>query len=389
MQQVAQPWVMLMISHSSFLVGVDSFALNAPGWLFTLWGGILADRRDRKRIILFFQGIQFLAILALVVLFASGALRPWMIIFISFCVGATDAISMPSFQSIVPSLVPTEEIPQAVSLNSIQFNLSRTLGPAIAGLVMAQFGAMACFGANAVSFLPFFLSIFWIYPKQGFRIGGAVAPEESFRKAFREVLVADGAGGQLLSVLVTSLFASSLVTFCPVLIKDVIGGEAREFGDVSAAFGLGGLLGAVLAYFLASRFKARSPSLFGLALGIVVLLVAGNRSLSALFCLMIAGGALLTIANTSANSNLQLKAGNHVRGRYLSLYQLALRGGMSLGALLTGAATSRFGIAAALAANGALAIAIHLGLLIVRVTPRPGGGAVPPERSSPEARPSS
>ncbi len=368
MQQIAQPWVMLTISHSSFLVGLDSFAMNAPGWILSLWGGALADRLDRKKIVLLFQGIQFLAIVALVVLLAMGLLKPWSLIFISLLVGITDSLSMPSFQTIVPSLVKEEEIPKAVSLNSIQFNLSRTLGPALAGIVMTAFGAIACFGANAISFIPFFLSVFWIYPKKGFLSPQLEegTPKTSILSTVKEAFKRDSVRSQLITTFVTTLFCSPLFIFSTVLIQDVFSGQVKDFGNTSTAFGLGGLVGAICTFFIATKFKQKSPGIFGLIHGLVIIAVAWNRSLSVLLCLMFSAGLLLTIANTSANSNMQLKAGNKARGQYTSLYQLSFRGGMALGALLTGLMTSHFGVVIAFYTNGALAVFIHLILLLKR-----------------------
>jgi len=366
MQQVAQPWVMLTISHSSFLVGLDSFAMNAPAWVLTLWGGALADRLDRKKVILFFQGIQFFAILLLVGLLALGQLQPWMLILISLTVGITDSLSTPSLQTIVPSLVSKGEIPKAISINSIQFNLARTLGPAIAGVVMAQFGALSCFGANAVSFVPFFLSIFWIYPSKGFpqNVNEQAGPSPSILATVQEVLRSEVIRTQLLAIFITTLFCSSLITFCPVLIKEVFEGQIQDFGFASTAFGVGGLAGAIGTLLFSRKFKTGTPGLLGFFMGVVVLATAFTRSLEVLLLLMFIGGVLLTVTNTAANSNVQLKATAHTRGKYSSLYQLSFRGGIALGGLLTGGMANHFGITRTLMINGVAAVVIHLLLMM-------------------------
>src|SRR5471032_1518007 len=164
-QQVAQPWLLLTLGASSFLIGLDSFAMNAPVLALTLAGGILADRSDRRRVIAFFQSIQMLCPTAIVILLLMGRVKPWMIIALSVVVGVTDALSMPSFQSIVPSIVKREEIGAGLALNSTQFNLSRILGPSIAGVLMSSFGAMSCFVISAVSYIPFIGVALWILPK--------------------------------------------------------------------------------------------------------------------------------------------------------------------------------------------------------------------------------
>jgi len=154
-QQVAEPWLLLSLGASSFLIGLDSFAMAAPVWMLTLVGGLLADRSDRRRVIAICQSLQMLCPTLLVVLLLTGTARPWMVIVISGVVGVTDALSMPSFQSIVPTMVERGRIPAALALNATQFNLSRVLGPALAGVLMASVGAVGCFAVNAMSYLPF------------------------------------------------------------------------------------------------------------------------------------------------------------------------------------------------------------------------------------------
>ncbi len=138
--------------------------MNAPVWVLTLLGGTLADTRDRKKVISIFQSIQMLCPALLILLILTGTLRIWMIIALSLIVGITDALSMPAFQSIVPSIVEPGQIGTAIALNSTQFNLSRLLDPAIAGVVMARYGSVWCFGANTLSYVPLILTVYLIRP---------------------------------------------------------------------------------------------------------------------------------------------------------------------------------------------------------------------------------
>ena len=176
-QQVAEPWLLLTLGASSFIIGLDAFAAAAPVWLFTAIGGVLADQADRRRIIAWFQSIQMLCPIIIVVLILTGTVQPWMIVALSLVVGVTDALSMPSFQTIVPSMVERNQIGTALALNATQFNLSRIVGPALAGVLMATLGAVGCFAANAVSYAPFILVALWILPR-----GRPVAAGESFDK---------------------------------------------------------------------------------------------------------------------------------------------------------------------------------------------------------------
>ncbi len=368
MQQVAQPWVILSISQSAFLVGLDSFALNAPSFIFTFWGGILADRFDRKKIILFFQIIQFFCVLLLFILLVKNQIHIWMIILISFFVGTTDAISMPAFQTIIPSLVKAKDIPRAVALNATQFNLSRILGPALAGLVLVTFGAPACFGINLISYLPFFLSIYWIYPKQRITPKSetqAVLPMQN-ESQFLHLIKNPKYQGALLTVLITTLFSGSLVTFCSVIIKSTFLGGAQDLGFSTASFGLGGVLGAVLSSIFTSGFfhLKRFPNLVALFIGVALILIAIAPSLLVLNITLFLVGLGLTISNISISSGLQKLATNNVRGRVSSLFQLSMQGGLSIGSLLTGIVSSTLGIKTAMLTNG-IALIVSQTFLII------------------------
>lgn len=371
MQQIAQPWIILSISHSSFLIGLDSFAMNSPGFIFTLWGGVLSDRFNRMKIVLFFQIIQFICVTTLLGLLIAGVIQVWMIILISVLVGTTDALSMPSFQSIIPSLVTKSEIPHAIALNSTQFNLSRMLGPAIAGIMMVRWGAVACLSANVLSYIPFFISMYWIYPKTRKGLQKEISSKPlgnlSTLSEFKNILQSPDVRTPLLTILFTTLFCGPLMTFSPVVIKDVFHAEVGSFGGVMAAFGLGGLIGAALGLIkLPVRIKKSQYSTgIGALLGLIVSIIALNRSLTALSFLMVLAGAALTLSNLTSVSFLQENASNHQRGKIVSLFQLALQGGFALGGLTTGFLSSHIGITKALLLNGVLAIVIQSANLIM------------------------
>jgi len=359
MQQIGQPWVLLSLSSSPFWIGLDSFALNAPSLVFTLWGGVLADRLDKRKTILVFQSIQFLCVLVMVLLLFLGLLKVWIIVLISFLVGLTDALSMPSFQSIIPSLVSKKDIPRAVSLNSTQFNLSRILGPAVAGIVIVRFGAITCFGSNAASYIPFFLSLYFIYPKgsASFKKEPSASRPISQLHEFRTFLIRPEIRLPLLITFLNSLFCGPLITFCAVLIKNNFHQDLGNFGGAMTAFGVGGLLGATSSFFPLPPTYRRNEIASGMALltALVVLLISFTDSIYLLLMLLVFAGASLTAGNISVNTFLQENSANTARGRLVSLFQLALSGGLSLGALLTGFIVARFSISTALAVNGSLA----------------------------------
>jgi len=360
MQQVAEPWLILSLSGSSFLLGLDAFAMDAPVWILTLVGGVLADRRDRRKVIFFFQAIQMFCPILLVLFILTGTIHVWMVIALSLIVGVTDALSMPAFQSIVPSIVEPRQIGTAIALNSTQFNLSRVLGPAIAGVLMARYGAAWCFGANALSYIPLILTVYWIrVPHKVERRFGASGGQPWFAEV-RRIGRQPRLLGALCTVLVTAMMCGPLIAFSPVLIKNVFHSDAIHFGQAIAAFGTGGLVGAtgILAVEgRVDRIKLCSGAavLYGLLLGLVAL----NRSLPLLSGLLVLCGAAMTASNVSANSILQYTAHDRIRGRTSSLYMLAMRGGLSLGNLIAGVSVTYLGVSRVFLINGIVAMLIQ------------------------------
>jgi MFS family permease len=348
----------LSLGASSLLVGVDSFAMSAPVWVLTLAGGILADRADRRRVIAGFQSLQMLCPIIIVALLLTGTVRPWMIIVLSLIVGITDALSMPSFSSIVPSIVERKQIAAGLALNSTQFNMSRIVGPALAGLLMASVGAIGCFVVSAASYLPFIGVALLILPH------GKPAPTASPPFNARHPYAGIGVivrtphlRDALLTTFFSGLLCAPLLTFCPVLVKSAFHGNAAQYSLTVGAFGLGGLLGATgLLAVDATRDRRRLSSWFAAGFGLTLVFAALVPWFWSLVGLLVLAGMAMSVTNTSTNTVVQTSASSHLRGQAVSLYMLAVRGGGALGSLLTGLSVSLLGVREALLINGTLAI---------------------------------
>ena len=299
--------------------------------------------------------------IVLVALLLTDTVKPWMVVILSLAVGVTDAISMPSFQTIAPSIVRHDQIPSAIALNATQFNLSRILGPALAGILMASVGAIGCFIANAASYLPFIAVALWILPRGS---GTAPADRNSIGViclwAFANILTTPHMRGALLTVLTTSMLCGPLIIFCPVLVREVLHGDARQFSIAIGAFGIGGLLGAVALLGVDPAYDGRRlSSRFAALYGAITAFAAVTPWSWALPVLLTIGGFSMAVSNTAANSLLQTTAPARLRGRTISLYMLAMRGGLSVGSLLAGVSANLLGVRYALLINGALAVATH------------------------------
>lgn len=361
-QQVAEPWLLLNLGASSFLIGLDSFAQSAPVWILILAGGMLADKADRRRVITIFQAIQMMCPVALVAVLLTHMVQPWMVVALSLVVGITDAISMPSFQTIAPSIVRHDQIATAIALNATQFNLSRILGPALAGILMTSVGVIGCFIANAASYLPFIAVALWILPPNS----APARRDQSLDRHYlllglRRILTSAHMRGALITVLVSSGLCGPLIIFCPVLVKDVLHGDSTQFSLAIGAFGIGGLCGSVALLGMDPDYDGRALcSASALAYGALTTLAAISPWTWALPAILMFAGIAMAVSNTSANSLLLAIAPARLRGRTISLYMLAMRGGLSVGSLLAGISSDIIGVRYTLLFCGLLAVAAHV-----------------------------
>jgi len=298
----------------------------------------------------------------IVALVATGWIKVWMIIVLSLIVGVTDALSAPAFSSLIPSIVSSDDLKSALALNSMQFNLSRVMGPAIAGLVMIKYGFLWCFGSNAASYIPFFLSIYWLRPPT--RIWAKQAADQqnlsSAADSIKGILRSQKTAWALLSILCTGLFCGPLLTFSPLIMQSVLHADVGQFGGVLTAFGIGGMLGPLLILVTGPRFDPMKMSLTAaLIYGLFIVAASQVGAVWQLSFLLVGSGFLLTVANTSANTFLQSQANNESRGQTASLFMLAMRGGLSLGNLATGTIISLTSVHLAFITNGFLAIIVQ------------------------------
>src|SRR3954463_15536817 len=165
MQIAAQSWLVLKLSNSPFLLGLDAFLGGIPIFLFSLVGGVIADRIERRKVLLISQCVQMGCAFTLTLLIAFKLVAVWQVLCLSFIVGLAQAFGGPAYQALIPTLVEKEDMPNAIALQSIQFNVARVIGPAVGGLAMTHLGQVWCFGLNGLSFLAPIISLFLVKPK--------------------------------------------------------------------------------------------------------------------------------------------------------------------------------------------------------------------------------
>jgi MFS family permease len=354
MQKVAQSWLVFELTKSSFYLGLDDFLGQLPILLLTLIGGVIADRHDRRRLLLGSQCVQMTTAFTLAALVYWDAVQIWHILALSFTAGIAQAFGGPAYQSLVPSLVDRKDLPNAIALNSIQFNLARVFGPLLAGATLAAFGTAMCFGVNGLSFLVVIVAILSMSITH-------TRPAE--RKSIRHELnvglayVRSQPAIVALTVLafMTTFLGLPLLTFLPVFAREIFGGDVGRYSEMMAYSGAGAVCGALVVAWL-GRFRHMGLTLllvqavFGMLVAAFALSRTGWLSNVLLF---LAGAALIVVFSMTA-SLVQLIVPDHMRGRVVSVYMVAFRGGMPLGSLWGGYAASLTSAPFVLAVNGAL-----------------------------------
>ncbi|HEX2121075.1 MAG TPA: MFS transporter, partial [Thermoanaerobaculia bacterium] len=246
MATVAQGWIVLNMTNSAFLLGVDGFLATGPMLLFSLFGGVVADRVERRKIMIYSQYLQMTFAFILAALLLSGEVKVWHIFVLSFLTGSAQSFSGPAYISLLPLLVKREDVPNAIAMNSMQFNLARVIGPIVAGVTLSALGAAACFAINGVSFIAVIVALLLIRTpsiNSGEPKGSMV---EEMRAGFRFV-----AHRPTLLVLTFLAFAGTflgmpIITFLPVVAKEIFSLGANGYAMMMTTYGLGSVTGALL-----------------------------------------------------------------------------------------------------------------------------------------------
>jgi predicted MFS family arabinose efflux permease len=356
MQIVAQGWLVYRLSHSAFLLALDQFLSGLPIFLFSLIGGVVADRVERRKILLGSQYVQMASASILTLLVAYGLVQVWHILCLSFISGFAQAFGGPAYQALIPTLVEREDMPNAIALNSIQFNVAVMVGPALGGQALARLGESWCFGLNAVSFLAPIISLSIISA----RFLPAKTGESMFRSLKQGIRYARQQNSMealiLLAFCMTAL-AMPMRTYFPIFVKDIFHRGPETYGNLLALMGLGSILGSLAvagAGNMRNKGRVALGSLMGLGVGISGFALSKSLPFSGSI-LVLAGAAMMAVFAT-LNSLVQLITTNEMRGRVMSVYNFAFRGGMPMGNIVSGWLVPIFTAPVVLGVNGLLLV---------------------------------
>jgi len=365
MQKLAQSWLVLEISGSPFLLGLDAFLGEIPIFLFSLVGGVVADRMDRRKLLIASQVIQMSCAFTLTVLFATHVVHVWHILTLSFIVGFAQAFGGPAYQALIPTLVEGEDLPNAIALNSIQFNLARIIGPVLGGLALTKLGATWCFGLNGASFIAVIISLVSI------RIHFIPQPtRESMAQSMKQGISFIRRKAAMVSLIVLAfsmtVLAVPMIVFLPVFAKDVFHGGPDTYTMLLSVSGVGSVFGALIVAGMGRRpHQGRDALLMLIGLGVLLLAFALSRTPWLSYVLLFLAGAALVSVFSLVSSLVQLITTDDMRGRVMSVYNVAFRGGMPIGNLVTGSLVPLFSAPSVLAVNGLLLAILSLYFLLI------------------------
>jgi MFS family permease len=352
---VAQSWLVYSLTHSPMLLGVTSFAGQVPVFFFSSLGGMVADRFDRRRLLMVTQALSIVESAGLAYLTITGQVRVWHIVALALFQGLVNAVDIPTRQAMTVEMVGKGELRHAISLNSMMFNLARLVAPPVAGLLIALVGAGFCFTLDALSYGAVLASLFWMH-------FGARPPRQS-EKPLREMIAGffyvwhrRELRVSIMLIALCSAFGASYVTLLPAISRDVLHQGSEGLGILYGAVGGGALLGAYALARVPNRHLFATPIAAAVVFGLSLIgLATSHWFLLSVFLLLPTSFSLMLLGG-STSTLLQTLAREDMRGRVVALYAMGFMGMMPWGSLLLGWAAGHVGVAATVMMGGCVCI---------------------------------
>ena len=297
---------------------------------------------DRRHVLIASQVVQMSTALTLAALVYTGQVRIWHVLTLSVITGIAQAFGGPAHHSLMPSLVPKEHLPNAIAFNAIQFNVARVIGPLISGAALAAFGMAACFGLNGLSFVAVIIGMLLLSARPP-AANTARSMKDEMRGGFAYMRTDPSLVGLATLGFMGTFLASPLLTFLPAFVQGVLGGDVTLYTRLMSWAGAGAVVGALgVAWLGKFTHMGRAVLSLQIAMGLVIVVFANTRTPLLNGALLFAGGACMVMVFAMLQSLVQLNAPNELRGRVMSIYMMAFRGGMPLGSLAGGWLANQF-----------------------------------------------
>jgi MFS family permease len=372
MQSVAQAWLVLTLTNDPFMLGLLSAAQWAPVLIFGVFGGVFADALPKRRVLVVTQAVQMTLAFTLGTLAWTGLVQEWHVLVLALLLGCTSVIDIPTRQAFVYEMVGRDDLPNAVALNTAAFNASRIVGPAMAGLAVAAFGAPVAFLVNGLSFLGVIGSLFMMRAAELQPASLAPMPHSvgavfvSLREGLAYIRTTPGVLLPLLVLGIVSTVAMNFQVVIPPLARDVLQAGPQGFGFLMAATGFGALLAAVL---MATGIRPSVKSILGgaMTLGVFSLILAWSRSMPvSLVAMFITGFGGITMA-MGTNTLIQVAVPNQLRGRVMSVFATIFAGTTPIGGIFQGTLAATLSTPVSIFTGGVLAILVTLTAAVASV----------------------
>ena len=353
MQSIAQGWLVLLLTNSPFYVGLVS-ALGSLGvLLFTLYAGVIADRTDKRRTVIITQTLQMLQAFALAALVWSGHVTTGSVMALAAFLGIVSAFDIPTRQAFIFEMVGKEDLMNAIALNTSIFNLTRVLGPVLAGFLIGAQGVAVCFFLNGVSYLAVIGSLLAMRLPPWTPAVAVGSAWEGFREVVAYLRSDRRASTLVVLTAIISIFGFPYLVLMPVFARDVLRVGAAGYGLLSAAVGIGAVAGALAVAVLSARIrKGRTLVAAGTVFGSLLAVFALSRSFAVALGVLVLVGAAMIVNNALTNTLLQTHVPDHLRGRVMGFYSFMFVGMAPLGAFQAGVLAERFGAPAAVGVGG-------------------------------------
>jgi MFS family permease len=355
MQTVAQAWLVYSLTHSTFLLGVTSFCSMVTVFFMASLGGMIADRVDRRKMLIVTQSLAMLQAALLAVLTLTGTVQVWEIIALAFGLGLVNSVDVPTRQAMTLDMVGREDLRHAIALNSMMFNLARVIGPSIAGALIAVVGEGVCFGFNALSFAAVLTSLILMrLPQRPIRPSGHPLRQviEGYRYSWNSPVIRTA----LLLSAVSSMFGAAYLTMLAAFARDVLHGTSTSYGTLMTAVGAGALFGAFFLPRIRERWMAMAPVIACLAFGLSLIAFSQTHVLWLSIVLLLPTACSLMLLGGTNNTNIQIAADEEYRGRVISHYTQCFMGMMPWGSLVLGWVASHIGVADAIGLGGVVVL---------------------------------
>jgi len=358
LQNVGEGWLILTLTNSPFYVGLTAALSSLGVLLFSLYAGVIADRVDKRRVIIFMQVAFMLEAFTVAILVWTGVVAVWQVLVLATILGIASGFDIPMRQSFIVEMVGKEDLMNAIAQNSSLFNAARVLGPAIAGFLIGALGIAWCYFLNGVSYIAVIAGLLLM------RLPRRPPPAETTSAwiGFREVLTylrGDRRSRVLMTLTaIISVFGFPYIAMMPVFARDVLHRGAGGYGALTSSIGIGAVIGALAIALTSARIRRRGRLMLlgGTAFGLLLILFSASRVLPLSMVLLALTGCAMIVNNSITNTLLQTSAPDHLRGRIMGFYSFVFVGMAPFGAFLFGVVAEHIGVPTTIAAGGTIVV---------------------------------